>query len=688
MVTKRFVACLAVAGAILWGLPVSGQAAEEPFPEYTVVKPNVSFWISIYTRYATTQAVVHDSVHLDVVYDVVDLEPADSPGACKINRQRMKTASQKYTQILQRLAADPSTQDADCRRVAALFEAGADADVFQRASHQVRCQIGQRDRFQDGLVRSGAHIDQIRAIMKSYGVPEDLAYLPHVESSFDGNAYSKFGAAGMWQFTRSTGKRFLTVDTILDERRDPIAATHAAAQLLKENHEKLGSWPLAITAYNHGAAGMERAKAAHGNYPRIFTAYNGRSFKFASRNFYSEFLAARNIASDYQRYFGDLELAEPISYSSMRLEGFVAFTELCHRLGFDPEIVRSMNPALRPTVFNGQKLIPQHYRLNLPSTTEFNSGVSPASLLSGVYQHAQKPSRFYMVQRGDTAGKIARMHHVKLEDLMMANNLTPRATVYVRQRLCIPQPGAPIPPQEDVSPEDMVRSEVVLAIADTPPEEARILASIPVESDVVRYRRPGPAPADLLAMVDLEDDHPLPSQVGHDLDVAPTVVNAQVAFARIEQAKRQPVGILYVEVEETIGHYAEWAGVRASRIRHLNNLPFGKPLQLHQAVQIPLESVAADAFEARRLSFHKQLQKDFFAAYRVGELQQYRVKPGDSYWTLCREKFDLPLWLLQYYNKGVNLAALRADQPLTIPAIETIPQERSVGFGLAATPDV
>lgn len=592
MVTKRFVACLAVAGAILCGLPVSGHVAEEPFPEYTVVKPNVSFWISIYTRYATTQAVVHDNVDLDVVYDVVDLEPADSPGASKINRRRMKAASQKYTQILQRLAADPSTQDPDCRRVTALFETGADANVFQRASHQVRCQIGQRDRFQGGLVRSGAHIDQIRAIMTSYGVPEDLAYLPHVESSFDGNAYSKFGAAGMWQFIRSTGKRFLTVDTILDERRDPIAATHAAAQLLKENHEKLGSWPLAITAYNHGAAGMERAKAAHGDYPRIFTAYNGRTFKFASRNFYSEFLAARKIASDYQRYFGDMELAEPISYSSMRLEGFVAFTELCHRLGFDPEIVRSMNPALRPTVFNGQKFIPQHYRLNLPSTAEFNSGVSLASLLSDIYQRAQKPSHFYMVQRGDTAGKIARMHHVKLEDLMMANNLTPRATIYVRQRLRIPQPGAPIPPQEDVSPEDTVRSEVVLAIADTPPEE------------------------------------------------------------------------------------------------DLNNIPFGKPLQLHQAVQIPLESVVADAFEARRLSFHRQPQKDFFAAYRVGELQQYLVKPGDSYWTLCREKFDLPLRLLQYYNKDVNLAVLGTDQPLTIPAIETIPEERSVGVRLAATPDV
>ena len=167
----------------------------------------------------------------------------------------------------------------------------------------MRCQVGQQDRFQAGLIRSGAYMDRMRAIFSAHGLPADLAFLPHVESSFNTNAYSKFGAAGMWQFTRSTGKRFMTVDYVLDERRDPIAAAHAAARLLKENHERLGSWPLAITAYNHGAAGMQRAKAAHGDYPGIFTSYKGRTFKFASRNFYSEFLAARRVASDYRRYF-------------------------------------------------------------------------------------------------------------------------------------------------------------------------------------------------------------------------------------------------------------------------------------------------------------------------------------------------------------------------------------------------
>ena len=691
MADKRFLACIAVVCTLFFSLSVSGHADQTLFPEYTVVKPNVSFWINIYTRYPTTQVVIHDSVDLDIVYDVIDLVPAKTPGARKENRKRMKAASKKYWQILRDLATDPSPQDSDSKRVAALFGDRADAAVFRQASHQVRCQLGQADRFRDGLVRSGAYIDQIRGILTSYGVPEALAYLPHVESSFDTSAYSKFGAAGMWQFTRSTGRRFLTVNLILDERRDPIAATHAAAQLLKENYEKLGNWPLAITAYNHGAAGMQRAKAIHGDYPRIFSEYNGRTFKFASRNFYSEFLAARKIASDHQRYFGALDLDDPVSRHSIRLEGFLDYKALCRHLGFDPAIIRAMNPALRPPVLNGQKLIPKDYRLNLPDVAEFDGGVSLAGLLPDIYQRAQKPSRFYTVQRGDTAGKIARMHHVRVEDLVLANNLNRRATVYLRQRLRIPRTGAAAAKQPTVPTAENVPVEVSLAAADVLDIAEPTLAASPMENRVVGDQHPGPASVVVLAKADAadaQDQHPLPSEARVDRDAKSAVVNVDVAFTRVEQTQQQPVGVIHVDVEETIGHYAEWAGVRASRIRHLNSIPYGKPLRLHQAVQIPLDKVTATVFEARRLSFHENLQKEFFAAHRVGELQQYRVKPGDSYWTLCRDKFDLPLWLLRHYNKDINLLALRANQPLIIPAIQSIPPESSIDFEQTSSPDV
>jgi hypothetical protein len=83
----------------------------------------------------------------------------------------------------------------------------------------------------------------MKQIFNKFGLPDDLVYLPHVESSFNPKAYSKFGAAGIWQFTRSTGRQYLTVDYAVDERRDPIRASVAAARLLKQNYKKFKKWP-------------------------------------------------------------------------------------------------------------------------------------------------------------------------------------------------------------------------------------------------------------------------------------------------------------------------------------------------------------------------------------------------------------------------------------------------------------
>jgi membrane-bound lytic murein transglycosylase D len=629
---------------------------------------------------------VHDSLHLDIVYEVIDLKPIDEAGARKINRRRMKRASQRIADILKRLAADPQTADADCRRIAALFGSEADAGTFARARRRVRCQIGQRDRFQAGVIRSGAYLDRMRAILRSNGVPEDLAYLPHVESSFNAHAYSKFGAAGMWQFTRSTGKRFLTVDYVLDERRDPIAATRAAAKLLRENYEKLGSWPFAITAYNHGAAGMQRAKAKHGGYPEVFTAYNGRTFKFASRNFYSEFLAARKVASNYRHYFGEIALDTPRSTRPVKMAGFAAFDDLCRHLKISPKVARTLNPALRPPVFSGQKYVPEGYFFNLPAN--YPSGRTMlAEAPAGLFKNEQKPSRFYTVRRGDTAGKIARMHRVTLNDLVLANGLDHRATVYIRQRLRIPQKGETMglaAGKQAIAPTDSKAPAMSAAGSDI---LAARLSNVPLESAERRYRRPEPAPADLLAMAEEKSETMRRDSSVQALPVNPGIVSADIGFHRIDRSSVQAVGIIRVEVEETLGHYAEWAGVRTARIRRLNGLPFGRHLRLNQQVKIPLDDVTAEDFETRRYEFHKRLQEDFFTAYRIGELQRYRVRPGDSYWTLCREKFDLPLWLLKQYNADINLAALKVHQPLTIPSVESVAENDPEPVDNASIPD-
>ncbi len=674
--SKKLLASLFLVGLSLGLTP---PLAADTFPTYEAIQPNVSFWTKIYAEYPTTRAVVHDSVNLGIVYEVITLKPQNAPGARKINRQRMKRARGKYRDILKRLAADPRLRNAEAQRVATLFGPNAKSRDFQRAAGRVRCQIGQRDRFRAGLIRSGAYLDEIRSILKAYGVPSDLAYLPHVESSFNPKAYSKFGAAGIWQFTRSTGKRFMTVGYEIDERRDPIRATHAAARLLKENHNRLGSWPLAITAYNHGASGVARAKRKHGDYPTIFRAYRSRTFKFASRNFYSEFLAARQVAVHHDQYFDALPLDKPVPTQTVPLTGYARFEDLSRHFNVTPEALKALNPALRPPVINGQKYVPKGYHLRLIAPPDGRSVW--AAIPERLYHAAQKPSRFYTVQRGDTAGRIARTHGVRLSDLIAANNLNRRATIYPRQTLRLPLPDENVVVKPPPSPPTLVAARTTPPPPPTtkavPPSPLPSLTPKPDPPEQVQARTeemPRPLMASVLPLPGPEPKRGVGETVAKPAArveaPSPEIVAADLRLTRILEVEGQTVGVLAVEVEETLGHFAEWAGVRTQAIRRLNGLPFGRTLHLHQRVKIPLQRTTREAFEEKRYEFHKRLQEDFFAVYRVSELETYRVQRGESYWTLCRDKFDIPLWLLKHYNAEVDLADLRVRQKLMIPVIE------------------
>ncbi len=416
------------------------RAESDTFPVPSVIQPNVSFWTKIYTEYPSNNGVLHDSRKLNIIYGVIELVDPDRYGGRKTNKNRIKKAKKKYKAILAKLMHGQAPVGPVEQQVAGLFGPDTKPAEFRAAMRHIRCQTGQKDRFRDGVIRSGAYIDEIKRIFRSQGLPEDLSYLPHVESSFNANAYSKFGAAGMWQFTRSTGKHYMKVGYTIDERRDPIISSHAAAKLLRHNYRKLKNWPLAMTAYNHGLSGMLRAQRKKGSYERIFTEYRSRIFKFASRNFYSEFLAAREAAKNYRQYFGDLKLDTPVKSREVVLKGYVSLPQMARHLNLKIAELRQLNPALRHPVFRGQKYVPKGYRLRLPYRNDKDWEILLAKFEDKFYKHYQKKSRIYTVQRGDTAGEIARIHGVKLADLIAANNLNSRSTIYVNQNLRIPLP--------------------------------------------------------------------------------------------------------------------------------------------------------------------------------------------------------------------------------------------------------
>ena len=158
----------------------------------------------------------------------------------------------------------------------------------------------------------------------------------------------------MWQIMPATGRLYLRVDRNVDERLNVRAATLAAARILRDNYEKLGTWPLAITAYNHGANGMKRAVDTVGttDFGVIVQRYRGPLFGFASQNFYAEFLAALEVSQNYKQYFGDLLFAEPSWPGTLeaRTVGepstFSAFVEPSRPVTLEARVVGELHPAI------------------------------------------------------------------------------------------------------------------------------------------------------------------------------------------------------------------------------------------------------------------------------------------------------------------------------------------------------
>jgi membrane-bound lytic murein transglycosylase D len=150
----------------------------------------------------------------------------------------------------------------------------------------------------------------------------------------------------------------------------------------------------------------------------------------------------------------------------------------------------------------------------------------------------------------------------------------------------------------------------------------------------------------------------------------PEVVVANLAVEKTWIQKNKQVGIIRVDVEETLGHYAEWLNVAARDIRRLNGLRYGRALQLNQKLKIPLHRVTQEEFVEKRFEYHQELAEDFFASYRVEKVRTYSIKRGDNIWTLSHQEFEVPLWLIKRYNAGVDFGSLVPAQKLLIPIIE------------------
>ncbi len=342
------------------------------FVRPAAIEPQVLFWRNVYTTWRLNQYVLHDNRYMSVIYTVIDLPGPPREGLTNDQRTLVRTQREGLQQVLQGLEAKTRTRQPLTPQEQSLANLLRQHNApIEGAAERLRAQRGIRERFKAGLARSTRYLDEFRAEFRALGLPEDLAYLPHIESSFQNHAVSHVGASGMWQFMRTTARDFMTVNQAIDERLEPVTAAAGAARYLQRAYQRLGSWPLAVTSYNHGVGGMARARREFGtDFGAIVWRYDGPLFGFASRNFYTQFLAAREVAKNPQYFFPEgVQFEPPRNWERTNLPRPMRTAQIADHFGVSREVLNQMNQAWLPPARQNRVVLPMGSTVWLPPGT-------------------------------------------------------------------------------------------------------------------------------------------------------------------------------------------------------------------------------------------------------------------------------------------------------------------------------
>jgi membrane-bound lytic murein transglycosylase D len=426
-------------------------------------------------------------------------------------------------------------------------------------------------------------------------------------------------------------------------------ATEAAARLLKHNYQECGSWPLAITAYNHGLEGMKKAMQTlnTSNIDRIVDKYRSPYFGFASRNFYCEFLAALHVVQHYEGYFGSVNFCPPVRFREFELPKYARISTLAKHLRLDRGLLSELNPALRNPIFSGTRYLPKGYRLRVPP--HLDAGPLIAQIPSSELFAAQKKTNWYRVNKGDTLEEIASKHGTPLQTLVALNGLTDAHRIHTGQVIRVPDT---IPSSASSS-----AAKILVASLSTPP--SRIDA------------RPAAAEPEKKAAAPVEKAHEngrAETRLGLMLSPAYASV-PPTPRVRLVKNHRPSMGYIRAEPDETLGHYADWLKVSSKEIRRWNGLSPKRNVLLGQWIKVVFKKVTPEDFNATRLEYHREIEEDFYNNYKVQGTFTHCLTKGESIWYLCSQVYNVPYWLVIQYNSDMDLRAVKPGDTIVVPRI-------------------
>ena len=293
-------------------------------------------------------------------------------------------------------------------------------------------QTNRREEMEKWLRRSTRYLPLIKEILTDEGIPQDMAYLSMIESGFNPKAYSRARAVGLWQFINSTGRLYgLKRDQWVDERRDPVKSTKAAAHHLRDLHNIYNDWNLAMAAYNCGPSRITRQ---FNRSPNI--EFWEMSLPRETRNYVPFFMAGLIIAKEPELFgFENIDYEEPLEFDTYEVHPYTSLKNAAQCADISLNVMRALNPELRK---DRAPIGKNMYSLKIPKGKKGEFAAEYAKLK--VEKYVQPRVTTYYVKRGDTLSGISRKFGVSVTNLMRANNLRNKHKLRINQRLNIPDP--------------------------------------------------------------------------------------------------------------------------------------------------------------------------------------------------------------------------------------------------------
>lgn len=300
-----------------------------------------------------------------------------------------------------------------------------------------------KERFSIWLERSARYMDIMKDILREKELPEELVFLPIVESGFNLNAYSPARAVGPWQFMSATAKRYgLVIDWWKDERKDPVKSTQAAAEYLKDLYKMFGSWNLALAAYNAGEGRIAKA-LKRSDSDDYWSLLHTKQIRNETKEYVPRYIAATMIANTPEDYgFYNLAYHEPLEFDEVLLNSPLDIDVIAVCADTTVKEIRELNPELRRWSTPPDL---SHYVIRIPKGTKkvFLEN------LAEIPEDEQFSIETYRANKGDNLKKIAKKVGVPVAAILAMNSMSGIEKIDAGERIKIPPKDKYLPDMDD-----------------------------------------------------------------------------------------------------------------------------------------------------------------------------------------------------------------------------------------------